>query len=454
MIATVNPIDNTLLKRFPQHPWRKIETMLNKAESGGNINRTSVFAVRSRRLHVLADLLETRQAECAALITLEMGKPIGEALAEVQKCVKVCRYYADHARHFLPDEPVHTEWSQSFVTYLPLGTILAIMPWNFPFWQVFRFAAAALMAGNAVLLKHAPNVPQCALAIERLFIDANFPEGIFQNVFIENEKVQWLIADPRTHAITFTGSPTTGAKVAEMAGKHLKKTVMELGGSDPFIVLDDAVLKDAAMCGVQSRMTNCGQSCIAAKRFIVTEAIAADFTRLMTNHIKQLKIGNPNEPETQIGPLARPDLLQNIERQVRESVQKGAQIVTGGSKVLGTKGNFYHPTLLINAAKGMPIFEEEVFGPVASIAVVKNANDAIALANDTLYGLGASIWTSDTDRALRFARQLQSGVAAVNTLVQSDPRLPFGGLKRSGYGRELSEHGIREFVNIKTIILK
>lgn len=453
-IASINPTTNQVVARVAQHSWRQIDQLLRHAESGFAINRTSALSVRSKRLYALADLLDARKADYAQLITLEMGKPISESLAEIEKCAWVCRYYAENAKHFLRDEAFETQYRLSLVVQQSLGVVLAIMPWNFPFWQVFRFAAAALMAGNAVVLKHAPNVPQCAAALETLFADARYPEGLFQNVYLDNTKVHWLITDPRIHAVTFTGSAATGAKVAALAAQHLKKTVLELGGSDPFIVLDDAALKEAAQVAVQSRMTNAGQSCIAAKRFIVTEAVAPEFIRQMTDHIRALRMGDPNDPQTQIGPLARPDLVSQLERQVRDSLRMGAQIALGGSRPAAWAGNYFYPTLLTNCRRGMPVFDEETFGPVAAVAIVKNAQEAIALANDTPYGLGASIWTTDTDRANRLANQIQSGFVAINTLVQSDPRLPFGGIKQSGYGRELSEYGIREFVNTKTIIAR
>ena len=452
--VTINPTNNQLVKRFPQHTWRQTDQILRKSEYGLAINRTSALTVRTKRMHTIADLLETNKNQYAAIITLEMGKPIREAIAEIEKCVTTCRYFAENAKHFLKDNVIHTENSLSMVSHQPIGTILAIMPWNFPFWQVFRFAVPAIMAGNTVILKHAPTVPQCAQAIEELFHNAHFPEGIFQNIMLEENKVKWLIEDPRVHAVTFTGSASTGAKVAELSGKNIKKTVLELGGSDAFIVLDDANVKEAAKIAAQSRMINCGQSCIAAKRFIIAKSIAREFTMLMADHIRALRVGDPTDPITDIGPMARPDLVLNLERQVRESIKLGAQIVTGGSRPIIGVGNYFYPTLLINCHKGMPVFDEEVFGPVAPIATVDNLNEAIAVANDTPYGLGASIWTTDTDKAMRVARQLHVGVTAINTLVQSDARLPFGGVKKSGYGRELSEYGIREFTSTKTIVIK
>ena len=451
-IATINPYTNQVEARFTQHRWRQIDQILRQAEAGFAVNRNSAMPLRSKRLNALADLLDARKQDYAQLITLEMGKPISESIAEIEKCAWVCRYYAENAKHFLRDDMLKTDYNLSLITHQPLGVVLAIMPWNFPFWQVFRFAAAAIMAGNAVVLKHAPNVPQCAAALEQLFTDAHFPDGLFQNIYLENSKVHWLIEEARIQAITFTGSAATGAKVAEMAGRHLKKMVLELGGSDPFIVLDDAPLRDAAYVGTQSRMLNAGQSCIAAKRFIVTEAIAPNFLRLMAQEIQALRVGDPQDPNTQIGPLARPDLVLNLERQVRESLRLGAQIVVGGSRQMNHVGNYYYPTLLTNCKRGMPVFDEETFGPVAAVAVVKNLQEAIALANDTPYGLGASVWTNDTDRAMRIALQIQSGFVSINGMVKSDPRLPFGGIKQSGYGRELGEYGIREFVNTKTIV--
>ena len=452
--ATINPVNNQLTKRFAQHTWRQAEQILRKSEYGLAINKTSALTVRSKRMQTIADLLEANKNQYAALITLEMGKPMREAVAEIEKCVITCRYFAENAKHFLKDNIIRTENAMSMVNHVPIGTILAIMPWNFPFWQIFRFAAPALMAGNAIILKHAPNVPQCALAIEELFQLAHFPEGIFQNIFFDENKIKWLIDEPRIHALTFTGSAATGAKVAELAGKNVKKAVLELGGSDAFIVLEDANIKEAAKVAVQSRMINCGQSCIAAKRFIVANSIAREFTMLVADHIRALHIGDPTDPTTDIGPMARPDLVLNLERQMRDSIRLGAQIITGGSRPIIGVGNYFYPTLLINCRKGMPVFDEEVFGPIAPIATIENINEAIQLANDTPYGLGASIWSTDIEKAMRVARQIQVGTTAINTLVQSDPRLPFGGVKKSGYGRELSEYGIREFTNAKTIVVK
>jgi len=452
--ATVNPTTNTLVQQFKLLRWAAIEPLLKKAEYGFAINRTSTFKLRSRRLSAAATVLRNKKHHFARLITLEMGKPIVESLAEIEKCAKVCDYYATHAKQFLRDEPITTDYSLSMVTHAPLGVILAIMPWNFPFWQVFRFAAPALMAGNVILQKHAPNVPQCALAIEQIFKEAGFPEGLFQNLFIHTNKVRWLIEDKRIQAITVTGSENTGSKVGEIAGRHIKKVVLELGGSDPFIVLEDANLKAAAKMAVQSRMLNAGQSCIAAKRFIVMDTVADAFTTLVVKHMRELKMGDPMDISTNLGPLAREDLAKNVARQVKESMKLGAEALVGGNRPLHLGGAYFSPTLLVNVQPGMPVFDEEVFGPVASLVRANNLQQAIDLANETPYGLGASIWTTNTDKALRLSRRIQSGCVFINEMVKSDPRLPFGGVKRSGYGRELSVYGIKEFVNTKTIVIK
>ncbi len=382
-----------------------------------------------------------------------MGKPIKEARGEVKKCVWVCRFYAENAQQFLRDQTIKTENTQSLVAYNPLGIVLSIMPWNFPYWQVFRFAAPALMAGNAILLKHAPNVPQCAEAITDLIQQA-FPTAVFSNLYVNHLKIQGIIEDPRVRAVTFTGGDAAGAKVAATAGRSIKKTVLELGGSDPFIVLSDANLKEAAKAAVQSRFLNAGQSCIAAKRLIVVKSVADHFIDLLDATISQLKVGDPLEEETEVGPLARRDLLMNLDKQVQKSVQMGAKTLLGGRAVRNSRGNFYEPTLMINVQKGMPAFEEELFGPVAVVIIAEDEKEAIQLANDTAYGLGASIWTLDANKGMRLAREIQAGCVFINSMVYSDPRLPFGGIKKSGYGRELSEAGIREFVNVKTVVRK
>lgn len=450
---SINPANNQLVKKFKEHTPKQIAHILEQAMWGFTLNRTSSFMVRSRRLRKLAKLLLQKKEKFAALMTLEMGKPTKEALGEVEKCAWVCNYYADNAKQFLKDEFIKTEHAFSVITHSPLGIILAIMPWNFPFWQFFRFAAPALMAGNVILLKHAPNVPQCALAIENLCKEAGFPDELVQNLFINHKKTAKIIADNRIQAITFTGSDRAGSQVAALAGKHIKKTVLELGGSDPFIVLADANIKKAAQIAVKSRMLNTGQSCIAAKRWIVVASVLAIFTKLVRAEILQLEMGNPVEEGVTIGPLAREDLVKTLDEQVKKSVKLGAKVLIGGKRP-AHDGAYYEPTLLTNVKKGMPAYDEEIFGPVAVIIAVADEQEAIEVANDTKYGLGASIWTIDKQKASRLARKLQTGAVFINGMVKSDPRLPFGGIKKSGYGRELSEQGIKEFVNVKTIVVE
>ena len=397
-----------------------------------------------------ADLLEQRAKTYGRLITTEMGKPVKAAIAEVNKCALVCRYYADHAAEFLADEPVKTEAEKTFIRYEPIGAVLAVMPWNFPFWQVFRFAAPALMAGNVGLLKHSSNVPQCALAIEEVFRDAGFADGEFQTLLITSEQVARVLNDDRVKAATLTGSEPAGASVASIAAKKVKKSVLELGGSDPFVVMPSANLEEAVKTAVQARIVNNGQSCIAAKRFIVHDNIARQFETKFAAAMSALKIGDPLDESTQIGPLAMPQIVKDIASQVDRSVAAGAKIIAGGKRI-GERGNFYAPTVLTNVPRNAPAACEETFGPVAAIFRVKDAAEAIAVANDSSFGLGASVWTSDRDEAARFIDGIESGQVFVNAMVVSDPRVPFGGVKHSGFGRELGVHGIREFVNIKTV---
>ncbi len=450
---SLSPISNKVLKRFSIHSLSATEEIVKKVAYGFQLNKASAFHIRSRRVLALADLLEKDLEKYATLISLEVGKPIMQARAEIEKCAWVCRYYAENAKLHLREEAINTEFSSSIITYAPLGIILAIMPWNYPFWQLFRFAAPALMAGNAVLLKHAPNVPQCALAIEELFRQANFPEGMLQNLFLPNRRVANLIADPRIAAVTFTGSTEAGAKVAETAGRHIKKCVLELGGSDPFIVLDDANLKEAAAIAVKARMQNAGQSCIAAKRFITTDRVHDTFVDLFMAEAQKLKLGDPMEEDTDLGPLAREDLLVKLQRQVNRSVRMGAKLLLGGKRPAKLKGAFFPATILDNVTPGMPAFDQELFGPVAAIIRARDTEHAVELANQTEYGLAASIWTVNVERAQRLARQLNCGGVFINSMSMSDPRLPFGGTKKSGYGRELSQAGIREFVNVKTVVV-
>jgi succinate-semialdehyde dehydrogenase/glutarate-semialdehyde dehydrogenase len=405
---------------------------------------------RAALLRRAADELRRRSEQWAGLITREMGKPIREARAEIEKCAWGCEHYAQHGAAMLRDEPVATDAARSCVTYQPLGTLLAIMPWNFPFWQAFRAAAPALLAGNTVALKHASNVPQCALAIEEVLRAAGFPEGVLRTLLISGAQAERLIADARIHAVTLTGSEAAGRRVAAAAGAALKKSVLELGGSDPFVVLADADLEQAAGIGVSARFQNAGQSCIAAKRFVLIEAIADEFLRVFKEKTQALKLGDPMQEHTQVGPLARADLRAQLHEQVRDAVAQGAQVLLGGEPPAGA-GNFYPPTILAGVRAGMRVYEEELFGPVAVALRARDEAHALALANDTRYGLGATVCTRDAARGEDFVRRIRSGLGFVNGMVKSDPRLPFGGVQCSGYGRELSVHGIREFVNAKTV---
>ncbi|RLD16467.1 NAD-dependent succinate-semialdehyde dehydrogenase [candidate division KSB1 bacterium] len=449
-MKAINPKNNTLIKEYPEHTEEDVKKIIGLVHHAHENWRKVPFAERSAKMHRAAEILRARKDEFAQLITNEMGKIIRESRAEAEKCAWVCDYYADHAEEFLSNEHIQTDASESYVAFDPLGVVLAVMPWNFPFWQVFRFAAPALMAGNGAVLKHASNVPGCALAIEEIFREAGFPEDLFRTLLIKSSMVPTVINDVRIKAATLTGSEPAGAAVASLAGRNIKKTVLELGGSDPFIVLADANLEKAATTAVQARMINAGQSCIAAKRFIVVESRVKEFEEQMTKKMADLKLGDPLEETTDVGPLAREDLVKEIERQVNASVAAGAKLVLGGKRRPG-EGAYYLPTVLSGVKAGMAVFTEETFGPVATIIPVKDEKEAIAVANDSEFGLGASLWTSDIEKAKKLAREIQSGSVFINGMVKSDPRLPFGGIKRSGYGRELSHYGIKEFVNIKTI---
>lgn len=447
---TLNPTTEELVRSYPELSWEEAEDKASRAQ--GVFCRWRGISIGERGAFVkkLAGLLRKKKGELAALMTEEMGKPITQAETEIEKCVWGSEFYADHAGDYLKEEAIPTDAGKSYLRYDPLGVILGIMPWNFPFWQVFRFAIPAVMSGNVVLLKHAPNVPGCALAIAGLFREAGFPEGLFQNLFLSNEGVARLIASSVVQGVSLTGSDRAGREVAATAGQHLKKTVLELGGSDPFLVFEDADLSKAVPAAVHARMLNTGQSCIAAKRIILLEKIYTRFRDSLLQAIKDLKVGDPQECSTQIGPLAREDLLQNLIRQVGESVKMGARLLTGGERP-ARKGFFYLPTLLEKVTPGMPVCEEEVFGPVATLFIVKGDEEAVELANRTAYGLGASLWTENLSKAESLTRRIEAGSVFVNGTVKSDPRLPFGGIKRSGWGRELSAPGIREFVNIKTV---
>jgi succinate-semialdehyde dehydrogenase/glutarate-semialdehyde dehydrogenase len=450
-IATVNPATGETLKTFEPLTDVEIESKLSLAASAFQEYGKTAIAQRSLWLKRAADILERDQVKFGKLMVLEMGKTLKSAIAEAQKCALGCRYYAEQAAEFLADVPVATDASRSFVCYQPLGAILAVMPWNFPFWQVFRFAAPALMAGNVGLVKHASNVPQCALAIEEIFREAGFPEGVFQTLLITASQVEAVINDDRVQAATLTGSEPAGMSLAAAAGKQIKKTVLELGGSDPFIVLDSADLEAAATTAVTARMLNNGQSCIAAKRFIVVESVADHFEALLVEKFKALKVGDPMDEATDIGPLATPSILADLDGQVQDSVAMGAKVLIGGKPLSDSSGNFYLPTILTDIPQGSPAEKEEFFGPVALLFRVANLDEAIALANDTPFGLGASAWTAKPEEQERLIAEIEAGSVFINGLVKSDPRLPFGGIKRSGYGRELGIQGIHEFVNIKTV---
>lgn len=449
-IATVNPATGKLIRSFESLTNAEIEAKLQKSiETFGKYRKTS-FAERSAWMLKAAEILEGEKETFARVMTTEMGKTLRSAVDEVAKCAWVCRYYAEHAKSFLADQPVETGAKQSYIRYQPLGPILAVMPWNFPFWQVLRFAAPALMAGNVGLLKHASIVPQSALLIEELFLKAGFPEGAFQTLLVSAREVEKILADPRVMAATLTGSEQAGIEVGIGAAKRIKKVVLELGGSDPFIVMPSADLEIAASTAVKARIFNNGQSCIAAKRFIVTESIADRFESLFTEKMAALKVGDPFDPTTDVGPLSTPDGVTDLDRDVRKTVEAGAKVLTGG-KVLDRPGNYYAPTVLVNIPNGSPAHKEELFGPVASVFRAKDIDDAIRIANDSRFGLGASAWSNDRTEQQKFINELDAGMVFINRMVASDPRIPFGGVKWSGHGRELGALGIREFTNIKTV---
>jgi succinate-semialdehyde dehydrogenase / glutarate-semialdehyde dehydrogenase len=451
-MRSINPATEKVLAEYPEHGRSQVADLLGKADEAFGGWRATPIDQRSRAMHQAAWVLRKRAPELSALITTEMGKPIAQSEAEIEKCAICCDHFADHASRYLAGEAIESDGDQSYVRYDPLGAVLAIMPWNFPFWQVFRFAAPSLMAGNVGVLKHAPNVPGCALAIESIFRDAGFPPGVFTTLLVDAGEVEEIIKNPVIKAVTLTGSSRAGKAVASEAGRALKKTVLELGGSDPFIVLDDAGIEAAARSAVAARTLNAGQSCIAAKRFIVV-GNAEVFAREMAREMAEMKAGDPMDRSVEIGPLARLDLLQNLESQVRRSIEAGATLLTGGRR-MGGKGFYYAPTVLGQVRPGMAAFDEETFGPVAAVISARDDDQAVDLANQSVYGLGASIWTHDIDRARKLAARIESGSVFVNGAVKSDPRLPFGGIKQSGYGRELSRAGIHEFVNIKTVWVK
>lgn len=452
-IQSINPTTEEILETYTELTEEEVDAKLDVAHRAFEAWKLTSFDVRKERMLELARLLRSNKTNLAELITLEMGQPITQALAQVEKCAWVCEYYAENAERILAPATVKTDASESYIRFDPMGVVFAIMPWNYPLWQVFRFIAPAAMAGNVGLLKHASNVPACALAIEKLFEKADFPEGVFQTLLMSASKVEHVIQDARVAAVTLTGSEAAGKKVGAQAGESLKKSVLELGGSDAFIVLEDADVEEAAKVGATARLQNCGQSCVAAKRFILVESIAEKFLATFKTEFENIKVGDPMHEETQMGPLVSAGSLKEIESQVQAALDAGAELITGGNR-LDRKGFFYAPTILTNITRDVPVYDQEVFGPVALVIIVQDEQEAIRVANDVPFGLGSSLWTTDKEKAKEIAAKLETGGVFINSLYKSDPRLPFGGVKKSGYGRELSEYGIKEFVNVKTVWVK
>jgi len=449
-IASINPATGEVIRKFEALSDAEVDGKIAKASAAFHGFRKTPMADRARWMIKAAEILESEKEAIGRLMTLEMGKTLASAIAETEKCASTCRYYAEHAPQFVADEPIATSAAKSFIRYEPIGIVLAVMPWNFPFWQVFRFVAPGLMAGNVGLLKHASNVPQCALKIEEIVRRAGFPADVFQTLLIGASQVDRILNDPRIAAATLTGSEQAGIQVGISAAKRIKKVVLELGGSDPFIVMPSANITEAAATAVKARVINNGQSCIAAKRFIVHEKIAEQFEKEFVSRMQALKLGDPFEPKTDVGPLATPDAVKDIDADVQKSIQAGAKLLTGGKPVVGP-GNFYQPTVLTNIPKDSPAYREELFGPVACVFRAKTIDEAIAIANDVRFGLGARAWTNDPAERELFINELEAGMVFINQMVVSDPRVPFGGVKASGHGRELGPYGIREFTNIKTV---
>lgn len=454
MLTSINPANNKIIKKYDEMTASDSSEIILLAHQTFLEWKDTSFVHRAELMKNAAKVLRQNSEEYSALMTMEMGKPIAQSRAEVEKCAWVCDYYAENAEKFLTDELIKTEATKSFVTYQPLGVILAVMPWNFPFWQVFRFAAPNLMAGNSGVLKHASNVSGCAIAIEEVFRKAGFPENLFRTLLVSSKNVKAIIEDEKIQAVTLTGSVPAGRSVASIAGNSIKKTVMELGGSDPYVILEDADLEKAAMSCVNSRLINAGQSCIAAKRFIIVEKVYDEFERLYLDFMSRKKMGDPLDEKNDLGPQASIQLRDELHDQVLRSLQRGAKLLLGGN-IPDLDGAYYPPTVLSNVKPGIAAFDEELFGPVAALIKVKDQDEAIELANKSIFGLGAAVFTNDQDRGERIAKEkLNAGCCFVNDFVKSDPRLPFGGIKESGYGRELSPFGIREFVNIKTVYIK
>ena len=452
-MKSINPSNNQLIREYPEMTAFEINDIIDKTYAAFQQWKAFSFGARKEKMLLAGEILRNRREEFARLITNEMGKRMAESRSEIDKCAWVCEYYASQAESMLAEEMIESDARKSMAVFQPIGPVLAVMPWNFPFWQVFRFAAPALMAGNAALLKHASNVQGCALAIASVFEEAGFPDNLFSVLVIPSSAVEPVVANDKVRAVTLTGSELAGRHVASLASKYLKKSVLELGGSDPFIVCADADIEETAKQAASARMICTGQSCISAKRFIVMKEVAEEFTLKMKKSMEACKPGNPLEDATTLAPLARPDLVAEIDKQVKESVRLGATLVTGG-KPINIEGNYYEPTILTDVRPEMPVYHQETFGPVAAIITVGSETDAIMHANNSQFGLGASIWTRDSERGEKLAREIDAGAVFINGIVKSDPRLPFGGTKNSGYGRELSAYGIKEFVNIKTVWIK
>ncbi len=452
MLVSINPANGQKIAEFPELSDEELSSKLNLAAQAFSQWRISSIDTRKDLMYQLIRNLNVNKDDYAKLITTEMGKPIKQSIAEIDKCVTMAEIYTNDIERFLQDEHVNTAHKESFITFEPLGAILAVMPWNFPFWQVLRFAVPNVLLGNVCLLKHASNVQGCANELEKLFLESGFPVGVFQNLPITAAKVESVIRSPHIKAVTLTGSEAAGASVAAIAGSEIKKTVLELGGSDPFIVLADADLLPVCQNAVHARLRNAGQACTSAKRFIVVKDVVEEFTHNYANYFRNVVVGNPMD-DVDVGPLASESALKEIELKVQKSVEMGAQVVVGGKRIQ-REGFYFEPTILTNVRKGMPVYEEEVFGPVASIIVAEDEDDAIRIANDTKYGLAASIWTKDIQKAKTLAQKIEAGSVYINAIVSSDVRMPFGGIKKSGYGRELSVYGLREFVNIKTVIVE